>query len=511
MSSRFKVAAVLLFVAFLVLSFAPVLQADTVSVAIGIDPETMDPVQQGTTLVAMMLSHVTETLVYMDPDGEIHPHLAEDWSISDDNREYTFYIREGVEFHDGSELNAEAVKFSLDRIINPDISTPLIGFYGPMSEVEVVDEYTVTVKFDEPFAPALMGFAWPTAAIISPQTYEEVGIQDFARHPVGTGPFEMTDWRAGERLIMERNENYWGETALPERIEWVVVPEPGTRTAMVIAGDVDIAYQPPSPDIPRLEADPGVELHSVPSTRIMHIALNNTLEPLDDYRVRQALNYAVDSQAIAESILMGAGTPNDAPLPDVFFGYQSIGEYDYDPDRARELLAEAGYEDGLELKFIHPSGRYILDVQVSETIQSFLADVGIEVNLETMDWPTYQGMISRSADEADHHMALLGWGPLPDAHHVLYSMFHSSQHPPAAFNLPFYDNEEFDSLIEEASETLDEETRIDLYYEAQSIVWEEAPWIFLYTQNMVLGIDQELEGVVIYPWEMFSLTGAQTN
>jgi len=511
MSSRFKIAAVLLFTAFVVLSFAPVLQAEMVSVAIGIDPETMDPVQQGTTLVAMMLSHVTETLVYMDADGEIHPHLAEDWSISEDNREYTFYIREGVEFHDGSELNAEAVKFSLDRIIDPDISTPLIGFYGPMSEVEVVDEYTVTVKFDEPFAPALMGFAWPTAAIISPQTYEEVGIEDFARHPVGTGPFEMSEWSAGERLTMERNENYWGENAVPERIEWVVVPEPGTRTAMVIAGDVDIAYQPPSPDIPRLEADPGVALHSVPSTRIMHIALNNALEPLDDYRVRQALNYAVDSEAIAESILMGAGTPNDAPLPDVFFGYQSIGEYDYDPDRARELLAEAGYEDGLELDFIHPSGRYILDVQVSETVQSFLADVGIDVNLETMDWPTYQGMISRPVDEADHHMALLGWGPLPDAHHVLYSMFHSSQHPPEAFNLPFYDNEEFDNLIEEASRTLDEETRIDLYYDAQSLVWEEAPWIFLYTQNMVLGIDQNLQGVEIYPWEMFSLTGAYTD
>lgn len=511
MNLKVKFFVVLLMIAFMVASFAPRLEADTINTAIGIDPETMDPVQQGTTLVAMMLSHVTETLVYMNPEGEIKPHLAEDWTISEDNTEYTFHIREDVKFQDGTELDAEAVKFSLERIIDPDITTPLIGFYGPMESVEVIDDYTVRVIFEEPFAPALMGFAWPTAAIISPHSYEEMGIEEFARNPVGTGPFSMEEWSAGDRLVMERFENYWGENAASERLVWNVVPEDGTRTAMVIAGDVEIAYQPPAPDIPRLEADPGVNLENVISTRIMHVALNTTKEPLDDYRVRQALNYAVDAEAIAENVLMGAATPNDAPLPEVFFGYHSIGEYEYNPEKAQELMEEAGYPDGFELNFIHPSGRYILDEQVAETVHSFLADIGIEMEMETMDWPTYQDTIAQPAEDTEHHMSMLGWGPLPDAHHIHYSMFHSSQHPPVAFNLPFYENKEFEELIEAASSTLDEEERLELYEEASEIVWEDAPWIFLYTQNMVLGMAEELEGIEIYPWEMFSLTDAEIN
>lgn len=483
-------------------------KADTIRVAIGIEPDTLDPCQQATTAIAMMVSHVNETLVHITPEGVLEPLLARDWSISECNKEYIFYLREDILFTDGSPLNAEAVKFSLDRIIDPTISTPNIGFYGPLERVEVMDEYTVKVIFKRPFAPALMGFAWATAAIISPKSYKEAGIERFSRHPVGTGPFKMEAWKPGERVVMVRNEEYWRENAGLGRIEWIIVPEAGTRSAMVLAGDVHIAYQPPTPDIPRLEATSGLKVISEPSTRIMFVALNTTEEPFNNHQVRQAVNYAVNTEMIVERILMGAGTPSDSPLPHMFFGYESVGTYHYDPDKARDLLREAGYGDGFEVTFIHPTGRYILDAEIGEIIQSFLAEVGIVANLSTMDWPTYVGTMLQPADEIQHQMNMLGWGNLSDAHHTLYSMFHSSQSPPTSVNTSFYNNPKVDDLIDRGSQLLDIEERRLLYREAQEIIWEDAPWLFLYTQNMVLGVLEELKGLTIYPWEIFSLYGA---
>lgn len=482
----------------------------TLRVAIGIDPDTLDPLAQSTTLVAMMVNHVVETLVALTPDGRFEPLLATDWSVSPDSREYTFRLRRGVRFHDGTPLNAEAVKFSVERFLDPTLSKPLGGFVGPLERVEVVDEYTVKLVYRAPFAPAMMGIAagFPTLGIISPKAYREMGREGFSRHPVGTGPFRMVEWVRGSRVVMERNPDYWGTPARPSRIEWLVVPEAGTRTAMVLAGDVDVAYQPPAADIPRLNRSPGTKALSVPSTRIMFVGLNTTRPPLNDKRVRQALNYAVDSVAIAERVLLGAGTPDKAPIPASFFGYAETGFYGYDPDRARRMLAEAGYPDGFELTFIHPTGRYILDARVAEAIQSYLARVGVRVKLQTMDWPTYIGSLQRPPEQVNHDMALLGWGPLPDAHHTLNSMFHSSQRPPASFNIAYYSNPEVDRLIDEAARQLDPERRKELYRRAQAIIWDDAPWIFLYTQNMILGVRDNLEGMVTYPWEMFSLVGA---
>lgn len=482
----------------------------TLRVAIGIDPDTLDPLAQTTTLVAMIVNHMVEPLVELTADGEFLPRLATEWTVSEDNRTYTFKLREGVQFHDGTPFNADAVKFSLERYFDPTIVKPLGGFVGPLERVDVIDEYTVAVTYSEPFAPAMMGIAagFPTMGIISPTAYEKMGREEFSLAPVGTGPFVMGEWIRGNRLVMERNENYWGEPAIPARIEWIVVPEPGTRSAMVMAGDVDVAYQPPPADIPRLDAAPDVNVSSVPSTRIMFVAQNTTKEPLTDKRVRQALNYAIDSKAIAARILHGAGTPDDAPIPASFFGYHPTGSYDHDPEKARQLLAEAGYPNGFELVFMHPTGRYLLDAQVAQAVQAYLSAVGVRATLQTMDWPTYMGMAGKPAEESEYHLIMLGWGPLPDAHHTLFAMFHSSQRPPAALNTGHYFNPEADRLIEQGATTLDPEERREIYRKAQEIIWDDAPWIFLYTQNMILGVRDNLHGLVTYPWEMFDLTRA---
>jgi peptide/nickel transport system substrate-binding protein len=475
-----------------------------IRIAIGLEPNTFVPARQDTTLVSCMLSYMLETLVYLTPEGKFEPLLATEWSISPDHLEYTFKIREGVKFHDGTPLNAEAVKFNLDKLLQP---CPLCGFIGPLERVEVVDEYTVKLIYKKPFAPALLGLTWPVAAIGSPTAFQEMGEEKFSEHPVGTGPFKMEEWVHGARVVMVRNEDYWGKPAIPQRLEWIIAPEGGTRSAMVLAGDVDVAYQPPVVDIPRFQAAPNVDVISVPSTRIMFVGINTTKPPLDKKEIRHALNYAVDAEAIANKILLGAGTPDHAPLPSSFFGYHEIGFYDYNPSKAKELLAEAGYPNGFNVIFYHPTGRYILDTEVAQAIQSYLADVGVKAELRTMDWPTYVGSLRKPREESPFDLALLGWGPLPDAHHM-YSMFHSSQQPPVSLNIAFYSNPEVDRLLDEASTEFDLDKRSELYRQAWQIIWDDAPWIFLYTQNMVLAVNAKLKGLFTYPWEMFNVVYA---
>jgi peptide/nickel transport system substrate-binding protein len=479
-------------------------EGQTIRIVIGIDPDTLDPVRLTTTLMACMVTYTAETLVYQTPEGEFKPLLATDWTVTPNYME--FKIRKGVKFHDGTPLNAEAVKINFDRFMDPEIPCPLCGFIGPLERVEVIDEYTVRIHYKIPFAPALLGLTWPTAAIVSPKVIEEAGKE--AVLPVGTGPFILKEWISGEKVVMVRNENYWGKPAIPKELVWLVVPEAGTRSAMVMAGDAEVAYQPPAPDVPMLKAHPNVEVISVPSTRIMFAAMNTAKPPLDNKKVRQALNYAVDAEAIADKIVHGAGSPNHAPIPDFFFGYHEVGFYEYNPDKARKLLAEAGYPDGFELIFYHPTGRYILDAKVSEVIQSYLAEVGVVAKLVTMDWPSYIASLLKPVEESPYDLAFLGWGPLADAHHTLYSMFHSSQHPPVSFNVAFYKNPEVDKLLEEALSEFDIDRRKELYRQAQEIIWEDAPWIFLYTQHMILGVNANLEGLWTYPWEMFSVTYA---
>lgn len=483
----------------------------TIRIAIGIEPDNFDPVRQTTTLIQNMVDYMCEGLLKLTPELEVKPLLATEWSISPNNLEYTFKLRKGVKFHDGTPLNAETAKFTFDRLTTPGISCPLCGItIGPLDHAEVVDEYTLRLVYKKPFPPALIGLAsaFPQAAIISPTAFQEMGAEEFGKRPVCTGPFKMEEWVHGEKVVMVRNEDYWGEPPIPQELVWRIVPEAGTRTAMVLAGDVDVSYQPPAPDVPGLEASPTVNVISVPSTRIMFIAMNTTKPPLDKKEVRQALNYAVDAEAIASKVLLGAGSPNHAPLPETFFGYHEIGFYEYNPEKARELLAEAGYPNGFELTFYHPTGRYILDAMVAQVIQSYLVDVGVRAELRTMDWPTYIGELLKPAEESRYDLSMLGWGPLPDAHHTLYPMFHSAQHPPVSFNVAFYENSEVDRLLEEGGTVLDPDQRSELYRQAEQIIWDEAPWIFLYTQHMILGVNAKLKGLFTYPWEMFNVLHA---
>ena len=477
---------------------------EQLKIAIGIDPDSLDPIKITTTLPGNITSYVCENLVRTTSEGEVQPRLAEEWTHSEDGLEWTFKLKEGVTFQDGTPFDAEAVKKNFDRVLNPDIAVPQRSDLGPLKKAEVVDKYKIKLILEKPYGPFLQSLSSTVATLVSPKVIEEheKNLQD---NIVGTGPYNLVNWRKGKEIVLEENEDYWGEQPNFKKVKLEIVTEASTREMMLKAGDVDIAYMPPATDIPGLERDKDITVRSVPSTRMMYVFIHTQRGPTANKKVRQAMNYAVNKKAIVEKVLMGQGTPVDAPLASSIFGYKKSGYYEYDPEKARELLEEAGYSDGFKLKFLHPSGRYMLDKKVTQAIQSFLIEVGIEVELLTMDWPSVIQHLTIPQDEnPPQDLEFMGWGPLIlDAHFAMHPLFHSSQQPPDIANTGFYTNEKVDELLEKGFTEPNNEKRKELYGEACDLIWEDAPLIFLYVQNFVLAHRSDLEGVEVLPTEEF--------
>ncbi|HEX6989542.1 MAG TPA: ABC transporter substrate-binding protein, partial [Bacillota bacterium] len=386
---------------------------------------------------------------------------------------------------------------------------PIRAAYTVIEEVEVVDEHTVRLHLSQPSPALLSAMSATTVGIISPASVEAEGNTYTAyQHPVGTGPYVFSEYTPGERVVVEKYADYWGEEPYYDRVVFQVVPEAATRMSQLLSGQVDMIILPPVSDIPSLQENPDVEVLLAPSNRTIYIALNNTDEVLSDRRVRQALNYAVDKDAIIQNVLFGAATKLDAPMAPSLFGYCPVGAYEYDPDRARQLLAEAGAEN-VTLDFIAPTGRYVQDFQAAEAIAGYLRDVGVNVNLRTMDWPTYVENITQPVDQNELDLHLLGWAPgYLDAQQQMVQ-FQAAAHPPAGLATAFYTNPEVEDLLERAAQELNEETRADLYCQASQLVMDDAPWIFLWYQSFPIVYSADVEGVSYLPNEMFDAVYAR--
>jgi len=474
---------------------APIIsRKDTLKVAIGIDLDTLDPQGQTTTVVINVLRHVYETLVWYDDKGNVIPWLAERWEVSPDGLTFTFYLRKGVKFHDGAEFDAYAVKANADRWADPNVRVPLRGQL-PLKGAEVVDKYTVKIYFDKPYAPALRAFAW-YLLITSPKVIEKYGNSTITE-AIGTGPYKFVSWEKGKRIVLEVNDNYWGDKPYIKRIEWLIIPDATTRVAALLAGDVDFAYNLPPTDMERVRGA-GLQIVTPVSNRIMFIAILPK-GPLADPKVRQALNYAIDKKAIIDGVLYGLGVEARAPLPPHFFGYVEMPPYIYDIEKAKRLLAEAGYPQGFKVTLLHPTGRYLQDKQVAEAVQAYLSKIGVQVELRTMDWPSFVAELRKPLAETKHDMVLLGWGPgVADAHLTLYGQFHSSQAPPKGLAAAHYSNPEVDALLDQAARELNEAKRLELYKKAIETIWWDAPWIFLYTQKWFYGASANLKNFIVF-------------
>src|SRR5215510_24274 len=395
-----------------VVTLAGAASAATFRIAVGIDPDTLDPVQTTTTTVANVLDYMVETLTFLDSKGEVRPMLAESWAASPDGTQYTLKLRKGVTFHDGTPFDAKAVKWNLDRLKDPNVRVPVRAPF-PLKDIEVVDPATVKITLTRPSAPFVMALSSTTAGIVSPASADQHGNEyKNMQHPIGTGPYVFKERKKGESVTITLYDKYWGKKPAYDTVVFRVVPEAATRESLILAGQVDLMVLPPIADLPALQKNPAVKVLLAPSDRTMFISLNNTKPLLSDVRVRQALNYAVDKKAIIENVLFGAADEMDAPMASSLFGYCKAGTYDYNPAKAKQLLTEAGVKPGTKIPFIHPTGRYVQDKEASQAVAGYLREVGIEPELATMDWPSYISIVNAGpADKTVHQLLYLGWAP----------------------------------------------------------------------------------------------------
>lgn len=453
----------------------------------GGDSVSLDPITVTDGESFKVTKNIFDTLVnFGEQDTEIEGGLASDWEAAEDGLTYTFQLEEGVTFHDGTDFNAEAVVANFDRWAAGDADQ--YPYYGSMfggfgdeeghviESVEATGDYEVTFTLKRPMAPFLKNLAMSPFGIASPTAFEEQG-DAFGDNPVGTGPFKFVEWNRNDTVRIEKFDDYWveGEPKLDE-VVFRAIPDNSGRLNALLAGEIDLADGINPSDAATIEGDDNLQLYERPSMNVGYLGLTNTREPFNDPLVRQAMNHAIDRQAIVDAFFEGRGEVAKNPMPPVISGYNdNIEGYEYDPERARELLEEAGLGDGFEMElWAMPVPRpYMPDGQkVAEAIQSDLAEVGITAEIVSYEWATY---LEKAANgEADAF--LLGWtGDNGDADNFLYVLL--DQDNIGSNNYTYYENQELHDILIEAQTEVDEEVRNELYMQAQEIIHEDAPWV----------------------------------
>ncbi len=376
-------------------------------------------------------------LVRIDPDSnQIVGDLAESWEVSDDGVTWTFKLKENVKFADGTDFNAEAAKYSFDKMRDEDFGAAYYSQFSIIQDVSVVDDYTVQLTTDKPFSPLLISLSHPVAAMVSPTAYDKYG-EDFASHPTGTGAYLLKSWE-GETVILERNPYYTGEPPWPDEIKFIAVAEAGTRVAMLENKEVDIITTVPPQDVERLRANSNLRIESFPSLLMPVIEVNCLKGPLQNKLVRQAIMYAIDRQAIVEGIMLGfAAEPRSviAIVPH----YKSFDPWPYDPEKAKELLSEAGYPNGFDITLWTSNSRALQ----GEAVQGYLGAVGINADLTAWDWPPYlEKTMSPAKPEDEKDLWIVGRGTM-GADFWMYRLFYSQ----SSNNVYGYANPAVDELL----------------------------------------------------------------
>lgn len=343
----------------------------TLKFALGVDIDTLDPAGQTTTTVQNILDYTFETLVGLDyKQGKVIPLLATSWQESADGLSITFKLRGDAKFQDGTPVNAEAVKFTFDRLLDPKVTVPQRQYIGGLKEVQITDPQTVRFILSRPAPLLLTNLTSTVTAIISPAAFQKIGPANFTRDitDAGSGPYRFKEWVRGTHVLFVRNPTYWGKKPTFEEVQFRVVPDAGVRETMLLSGDVHVAVLPPAPDATRIRRNPNLTLVEAPTDRTVFIVLNNQQGPFKDVRVRHAVNYAINKKAILASVLFGLGTVVDSPCPSGLFGYVPVqaGGWPFNTAKAKQLLAEAGFQNGFEANFITPTGRYIADFQFAQ-------------------------------------------------------------------------------------------------------------------------------------------------
>jgi len=461
----------------------------------GADIVSLDPTNIGDAVSANSSRMIYEGLTTQNPDLEYIPHLATSWEAKDAS--WTFKLRQGVRFHDGSAFNSSSVKFVFDRILGPEQTLRKGMWTLLVDRVEVVDEYTVrfTTKYVDPFFPTRLD-GGSSAAIFSADAFKKFG-KDLAKNPVGTGPFKFVEWVKDDHLTVERFDGYWGGMPYLDRVTVRPLPEAETRVIALESGDIQLAIRLNAEQISRVEGNPNLRLLRNVTTRHFYMGMANLKKPYSDVRVRQALNHAIDKESLVKNVYSGLAQVQGGLLPRGTPGFVDVPGFRYDPTKAKQLLAEAGYPNGFTATFVSPRGVYLKDIELVQALQQQWKAVGVSITLEIVENAKYLELLREDPRKSRLEMwfdTFSAGGQGPD---YVLNRFGCDFFRPVGTNTAGSCFTDVDKIALEAQRTLDTEKRNALMKQAQELLSQQAPAIWLFSISQLTGTSAKLHDPIL--------------
>ena len=480
------------------------------------DVQSLDPHGSNDVSSSNVQSNIFETLVIRDANGELAPGLAESWTQVDDLT-WEFKLRTGIKFHDGEDFNAEAVKKSFDRILDPEVASPRAFLFEMVTEVKVIDDNTVQFITEYPFSPLLAHLTHNGGGIISPAAIDAdyAAITDdvkagsvigTGKAAFGTGPFKYDDWTPGTELKIVKNADYWGTAASVDSVTFKVIPESAVRIAELQTGSAHIIGTVEPSQVANVNTFPDASVLETPTSSLTYIGFNTNKEPFNNPKVRQAISKAIDRVTLIDGIYEGFGIPAISPLSPGIFGYtEDVTSMEYNLEEAKALLAEAGYADGFKTTIWTNDNPVRRNVAI--VLQQGLKELGIDVEIQELEWGAY---LEKTA-AGEHDMFILGWSnSTGDADYGLYALFHSSQHGDPG-NRSFYSNAKVDELLDAGRREADQEKRLGIYQEAIQIISDDSPMAFVLHPSNLVGVSKKVTGFSVSADSIYRLTDVKIN
>jgi peptide/nickel transport system substrate-binding protein len=435
---------------------------------------------------AQVVDNIFGTLVKRDNNEKLIPGLATSWKQINDTT-WEFNLRKGVKFSNGESFNANAVKFSIDRVLNPKNNAPTISYISTIKKVKIINDYKVQIitKGTDPLIPSRFN-RYPTE-IVPPKYTQKVGQKTFSQHPIGTGPYKLAKWKKGESVVLTLNNNYWDKKPQIKKVTFRSIPDSSTRVSALLNGEADIVTSVPPEELSRIKGSSKARVSTVKrGGNTVYVGIKTNQKPFNNLKVRQALNYAVNVPAIVKGILNNAAVTTNSLIGPKDFGYAGeLKGYEYNPKKAKQLLREAGYPHGFSTT-IDTVNWYLCNTDVAQAIAQNLEKVGIKVKVKNVENSVYRTTVPAHKQSP---LYVLGWSSTNtlDADAAIYAVLHSNQ--------PYstYSNSKVDKLLDEARSSTDNALREKLYAEVEKIVIKDAPRIFLYQENQYYGVAKNLQ------------------
>ena len=456
-----------------------------VIVAQGVEPTKLDPDMHREQPTENVILHIYDALLERDRDANIKPELAESWKIIDDVT-VEFTLRKGVKFSNGEPFNAEVVKYNFERVAGliPDAKKTLNARdFKSIKEVKVIDEHTVQLITKHP-NPLLLSYVARKYMVPIEYTKKD-DFKKLAAKPVGTGPYVLKSWMKGGECVLSANKDYWKGAPKIDEIIFRPIPEDATRIAELQVGSVDIIANVKPDNVREVQAQEDLEVKFVPSTRVAAVWINTDMDKMKDRRIRQAINYAIDVDSLIKNVMDGNGYKVSTVAPKSFVGWDPQEKfYTYDPEKAKKLLAEAGYPNGFEATILTPRGRYLNDVQACEAIAGMLSKVGIKTKVNAVEFGVFAKM-TQAHDMPEFMYA--AWG---NSHFDAWDMIKTCVRSGAMFS--WYKNEKVDEYIDKAAQTIDPQKHNEYLQIALREMWDDPPFGFLYAQRDIYGVNKRV-------------------